>query len=103
MFRRMITVVAFLAVALVVTGVALAAETVQGKVVSAQANRLTMTDNDGERHVLQVNEDTKITLDGKAAKLADLKAGQAVTATFEKEGQNLIAQKIDAKSAAKQE
>jgi hypothetical protein len=98
----MSSVVAFLAIALLVTGIAFAAETVQGKVVSAQANKLTMTDNDGERHVLQVNADTKITLDGKAAKLEDLKAGQAVTATFQKEGTNLIAQKIDAKAAAKQ-
>jgi hypothetical protein len=87
-----------LAVLLLVCGTALAAETLQGKVVSATGDQLTMTDNDGKEHAISVGAATAITLDGQKAKLADLKKGFSVTATGAKEGGKFVATKIEAKS-----
>lgn len=69
---------------LLVAGIALAA-TLEGtiKSVDAAKSSLTVTDKGGKDVTVSVNKDAKITLDGKAAKLSDLKAGQHVTVTHE--------------------
>ncbi len=44
-------------------------------------------------------KDAKITCDGKDCKLDDLKKGQTVTVTIEKQGDDTVATKIEAKTA----
>ena len=56
----------------------------EGTVVSAAAGKLTMTlKGDEKKHTHDVAKDAKITLDGKAAKLEDLKAGFHVKVTMD--------------------
>ncbi len=69
----------------------------EGKVVKAGDAKLTMTVKDEKKdQVLDVAKDAKIKLDGKAAKLDDLKAGFGVTVTIHK--REII--EIDARSKA---
>jgi len=59
-----------------------AAEKHEGKVVEAAKGKLTMTDLDGKnKHTHQVADNAKITLDGKVAKLDELKSGYTVEVT----------------------
>jgi hypothetical protein len=77
----------------------LKAGTHEGKVVKVEAGKLTMTDKDGKNeHTHAIPADAKITLDGKASKLEDLKAGQSVKVTVEKKDEKLSIVSIDAKS-----
>jgi hypothetical protein len=99
MIRR--TVLALAAVALVVWAVPAFAEekagTHEGKVVKVEVDKLTMTDKDGKnQHTHTVPAAAQITLDGKAAKLADLKAGAKVKVTTEKVGDKIQVTKIEA-------
>lgn len=56
----------------------------EGVVVSAGDGKLTMTYKDDEKkHTHDVTKDAKITLDGKAGKLEDLKAGFHVKVTMD--------------------
>ena len=77
-----------LAVAALVGGTAIAAEkTHDGTVVSAVGGKLTMVDKDGKNeHSHMIAATTKITLDGKAAKLEDLKKGDVVKVTTDDGG-----------------
>jgi hypothetical protein len=83
-----------LAVALtaLVSNSALAADkTHEGTVVSAAEGKLVMTDKEGKNeHTHMVAAATKVTLDGKDAKLADLKRGDGVKVTMDPEG-NVVA------------
>jgi len=81
---RKVGVGAAVLVMLLVAGIALAA-TLEGtiKSIDAAKNSLTVTGKDGKDVAVTVEKDAKITLDGKAAKLSDLKAGQSVTVTHE--------------------
>jgi len=64
---------------------ALAADdTHEGKVVKVEAGKLTMTDKAGKEHSHTISKDVKITVDGKEAKLEDLKPGQQITVTMNK-------------------
>jgi hypothetical protein len=72
---------------------AFADKTVEGKVVSATAGsngadgKLVITDNDGQNEKSHnVGAAAKITLDGKAAKLGDLKKGDSVKVTMDDAG-----------------
>lgn len=81
-----------------VTGLAVslaAADKHEGKVVEAAKGKLTMTDLDGKnKHTHNVADNAKITLDGKAAKLEDLKSGQTIEVTTDdKSGATAIAAK----------
>jgi hypothetical protein len=68
----------------------------EGKVVSAADGKLTMTDKDGKNpHTHAVAPDATITIDGKAGKLSDLKAGTIVKVTAEKKGDKVVATKIE--------
>jgi hypothetical protein len=86
-----------LALALLVglAGTAAAAE-VKGKIkiVTADKNELVVTDKDGKEMKFQVNEDAKISLADKETKLADLKADDQVTVTYEKKDDKMLASKI---------
>lgn len=88
MFRRTALIVVAAAALGIATGVAYAADkTHEGKVVSVAAGKLKMTDNDGKNeHSHDIGTTTKITLDGKEAKLADLKAGDKIKVTQDDTG-----------------
>jgi len=87
-----------LVVLVMVGGIALAA-TLEGtiKKVDADKSTLVVTDKDKKDVTVTVNKDAKLTLDGKAAKFADLKEGQKVKVTHEANK----ASEVEAKSAAK--
>ncbi len=82
---------------IVVTGMvlsAVAADKHEGKVVDTAKGKLTMTDMDGKnKHTHDVADSTKITLDGKTAKLADLKSGYTVEVTIDKGAATAISAK----------
>ena len=86
-----------LALALLVglAGTAAAAE-IKGKIkiVTADKNELVVTDKDGKEMKFQVNEDAKISLADKETKLADLKADDEVTVTYEKKDGKMLVSKI---------
>jgi hypothetical protein len=57
----------------------------EGKIVSVEGNKFTMSDKDGKNeHTHTLALDAKITCDGKECKLADLKAGTLVRVTTDK-------------------
>jgi hypothetical protein len=59
----------------------------EGLVVSAAEGKLVMSDKDGKNeHTLMVPTGTKVTLDGKDARLPDLKKGDSVKVTADPEG-----------------
>jgi co-chaperonin GroES (HSP10) len=79
----------FAAVAVAVFAQTAVAEdkTHEGFVVSVAEGKLTMADKDGKNeHTHLIAATTKITLDGKAAKLADLKKGDSVKVTAGADG-----------------
>lgn len=82
----------------VVTGLAMtlaAAEKHEGKVVEAAKGKLTMTDLEGKKkHTHEVAGNAKITLDGKSAKLEELKSGFTIEVTTDdKSGATAISAK----------
>ena len=82
------------------TSTALAADqTHSGTIVSVNGAKLTMADANENEATFTVDETAKITLDGKPAKLQDLKKGQAVKVTTQKSNGETVAVKIEAKSA----
>jgi len=71
----------------------------EGKVVKVDGAKLTMSDKDGKnQHTHAVPATAKVTLDGKEAKLADLKAGTNIKVTVEKQGDQNVITKIEATS-----
>lgn len=103
MLRR--TLMALAVVALVAWAVPVSAEdekpgTHEGKVVKVEVGKLTMSDKDGKNlHTHAIPAAAKITLDGKEAKLEDLKAGAKVKVTTEKVGDKIQVTKIEAQKA----
>ena len=62
-----------------------------GKVVSASDGKLVMTDKDGKnQHQHQVTGAARILVDGMAARLMDLKAGDVVKVTISTEGEVML-------------
>jgi cell envelope opacity-associated protein A len=62
-------------------------KTHEGFVVSVAEGKLTMADKDGKNeHTHDIPATARITLDGKAAKLADLKKGDSVKVTAGADG-----------------
>jgi len=71
----------------------------EGLVVSVSEGKLVMTNNDGKNeHSHVIAATSKITLDGKAAKLAELKKGDSVKVTTGSDGAVTM---VDAKRPAK--
>lgn len=104
MLRRTFTLAAVVALAIWVVP-AIAADdpkpgTHEGKVVKVDGNKLTMTDKDGKNeHTHAIPADAKITFDGKAIKLSDLKAGDKVKVTAEKKDDKVVIVSIEASKA----
>lgn len=101
-FRRFELVLAVIALALVVALPVLAANenTVEGMVVSAAGGKLVAADKDKTELKFTVAPDAKITIDGKAAKLEDLKRGTFVRLTTKKDDKT-VAMTIEAKTKEK--
>lgn len=57
------------------------ANTHDGKVVSMTSSKLVMTNKDGKEHSVSISDDTKVTCDGKACEMSDLKAGMKIRVT----------------------
>jgi hypothetical protein len=96
MLYRMFSVAA-LALGMFVGGTALAAEesensTHEGKVVSITSEKLVMTGKDGKEHSHALDADAKLTLDGKACKAADLKAGTRIRVTTSSADKSVVSQ-----------
>jgi type 1 fimbria pilin len=71
----------------------------EATVVMAGDGKITLTfKGDEKKHTHDVAKDAKITLDGKDAKLDDLKEGATVKATMD---DKFVVHKIEAKSKAK--
>jgi Cu/Ag efflux protein CusF len=68
----------------------------EGKVVKAEAGKLTMTDKNGKEHTHTVPADAKVTCDGRECKVEDLKAGCTVKVTTEQKGEKVVVTKIEA-------
>ena len=62
----------------------------EGKVVKITGDKLTSTCGKGQEHHHVVAKDAKITCDGKASKLSDLKAGTSVRMTTCKDDMNRV-------------
>jgi len=67
----------------------------EGKVVKAEAGKLTMTDKDNKEHTHAIGADVKIMVGGKEAKLEDLKPGAKVKVTAEKKDDKVVVTKIE--------
>src|SRR5687767_4992970 len=95
--------VATLSLGMFVGAMALAAEegkevkdsTHDGKVVSISGEKLVMSSKEGKEHPHTLARDVKLTLDGKACKAADLKAGTRIRVTT-KGGDKQLAIRIEA-------
>ncbi len=88
-----------LALVFSVTAVVLAEEVkCEGTIAKIEGANVTVKAA-AESHTLMVDAKTKITLDGSAAKAADLKVGQKVKATCNKEGTKLTCTSLEATSA----
>jgi ribosome maturation factor RimP len=72
------------------------ANQMEGKIVRIEGNKIVMTDKDGKNeHSHTLAADAKVMLDGKEAKLTDLKKDQAVRVTT-KEGDPTQAVRVEA-------
>lgn len=70
----------------------------EGSIVKVEKDQMTIKSADAQ-NVITLTPTTKYTLDGKAAKLEDLKPGFKVKTTCKKEGTKFTAVSVDAKSA----
>lgn len=94
-FSLLVAVVALCALS---ARIALAEEAkCEGTIAKIEGNNVTVKTADAQ-HELTVSPATRITLDGKAAKASDLKVGQKVKCTAEKEGDRLSCRSIEASS-----
>jgi hypothetical protein len=71
----------------------------EGKITKIEGNQISVKTTT-EEHQLTVGPATKITVDGKPAKSTDLKVGQRVKCTAEKDGTKLTCTSIEATQAA---
>ena len=99
-YRIVVPLLAVLALMLCVSpAIAADEKPVEGKVVKVEAGKLTMTQTgDTKEHVHSLAADAKITLDGKEAKLEDLKKGNDLKVWF---NEAKAISKIEASSKAK--
>lgn len=83
MFRQLAAAVALALAALVVAQTAMAIDpvTYEGMVIAAGGGKLSMRDKGGKESSYTVGTDAKITVNGQAGKLEDLKAGTPVRVT----------------------
>jgi len=87
MLRHAVTCLTMVFVLALVAGFTQAADkTHDGTVVSVAEGKLVMADKDKKEHSHAIGPTVKITLNGKEAKLADLKKGDAVKVTADEGG-----------------
>jgi hypothetical protein len=80
--------------------VTFAAETHQGKVLSVGAGKLTMVDTVSHMQLTQdVAADAAILCENKQCGLSDVKAGDMVMVTVDKDGNKTVVTKIEVKKA----
>ena len=70
-------------------------QNIEGMVVSASAGQLSLRTADGKEHSFKSNEMTRIMVNGKPGKLADLKAGVAVRVMVDKQGKVISISTVD--------
>ena len=63
-----------------------------GKFVSASGDQMVMANKNGKEHTHTLAADAKVTLDGKAIKAADLKAGMKIRVTTKKDDKKVATQ-----------
>jgi hypothetical protein len=101
MYRKLPVFLGALALALFVSAPVLAggktgrADTHDGKIVSVTDSTLVMTGKDGKKHSHTVAADAKISCDGAACKLEDLKKGLRIRVTTKK-GDSDVAIRVEA-------
>jgi hypothetical protein len=101
MTRLVLSLLVVAALALTGSGLLVAAEdtvTHEGSIVKVDKTQMTIKSADAQQDI-GLAPTTKITLDGKAARLEDLKPGFKVKTTCKKEGTKFTAVMVDAKSA----
>jgi len=101
MFRSLALVAAVAVGFALVGGHALAAEekTIDNlKIGKVDGTKITVESDKGDKHTAEVAGDAKITLDGKAAKLSELKEGTKVKVTIKKDDGKITVLKIEASS-----
>ncbi|HZL88409.1 MAG TPA: hypothetical protein VFB96_08555 [Pirellulaceae bacterium] len=74
-------------------------ETHDGKITKVDKGNVTIQGTDKKDTVVSVGDATKVKVDGKEAKVADLKVGMKAKATCKKEGTKHVAVSIDASKA----
>jgi hypothetical protein len=101
MLRFALACLVTLSLAAIVTRAATAAEPVkhEGKIVKVEKEDVVIKDSANKEMTLMVGADTKITLDGKAAKLSDLSTGLHARFVYKKDGAKYHATSIEAKNA----
>lgn len=103
--KRVVTLMVLVAFVGTITGIVLAADEEKptvwtGTVVKVVEKALTIKVKDGDKEMekpVVTDDKTMVTLDGKEAKLADLKADMMVTVTIPA-GKLLVASKVEAKT-----
>jgi hypothetical protein len=101
MFRKSLPVVfvALISVVAIVAQTALAHDKAEGTFVQAKEGKLTLTTkNSDKKNTFDIGKDATVTLDGKPAKLEDLKEGFAIAVAL---GEKHVVTKIEAQSKAK--
>jgi hypothetical protein len=97
--RYLVVALALVAMVFFVSASYAADKTIEGTAVKAGAGKLTMADKAGKEVTFEVAPDAKITLDGKACKLEDLKAETPLTVTAKTDDAGkTLASIIEAKS-----
>jgi hypothetical protein len=96
MLRPLALVFALVAVLGLVSAAAAAEAKGKIKTVSADKNEFVMTDTGGKSWTFHAGKDCKVTVNGKAEKLADLQADDQVDITYDKDGDRLVASAVAA-------
>jgi hypothetical protein len=94
-FLVALAVAVFVGMPLLAADDAAKANSHEGKVVSVTGDKLVMTDKNGNEHSHTLATDARVTCDGKACKLSDLKPGMKIRVTT-KAGDKTTAIKVEA-------
>ena len=70
-----------------------------GKVVVASSGKLTIVEKDGDNENFIISAETKITLNGKPARLEQIKSGDSVQITATGTADKMTASLVEARSA----
>jgi hypothetical protein len=99
MFSRWL-MLSLLGCLLAVAAPVLARQTLMGNIDSVTTGSITVKATDGEMQTYKVEATARITLDGKRATLDDLKTGDAVMVTTQKQRDVIVATAIAARTKA---